>query len=148
METLQQLSAWHWLILAALLFAVETMGGGGFLLGVAAAAIVASLLAWSDVAWQYQLLGFGTLSFVFSVLYWRYFRGFNLARQNDTVINQKLETLIGKTGVILQAKSDNTGKVKLGDTLWECRSETTLNQDDQVVVEGYSGMLLLVKPLQ
>lgn len=148
MDTFVNLSPWHWLILSIVLFAVEALGAGGFLLGVAVAAMATAILAWLDFSWQIQLITFGILSVVFSVAYWKYFRSFNLKRQDESlVINDKLETLKGKAGVLLSVTGASTGKVQLGDTLWDCRFEGSIDEGAKVIVDTYDGMILVVKSL-
>lgn len=145
MAFINELTAWHWLSLGLILFALEALGVGGFLIGVALAALSTALLAWLGVSWQLQLMVFAVLACVFSVAYWKFFKNFNLRRDDQNVhINEKLESLCGKRGEVLLCTTEHSGKLKMGDTLWEFESGDVLVPADKVRVDSYRGMVLLV----
>ncbi len=60
MALLQQLDYWHWLILSVLLVILEIFSPGVFLIwmGLAAGLVGLLLLAFPELGWHYQLLGF------------------------------------------------------------------------------------------
>lgn len=76
MEILTELSAWHWLIMGAILLICETLGARGYLLGFAVGAfLVAVIMALlPGIAWQSQALCFAVLSSGASYLYLSRFR--------------------------------------------------------------------------
>lgn len=145
MDMVYTLTPWHWLILAAALFAIETLGTGGFLLGVAVASVVVSILAWAGLTWQTQLFLFAIFSLVFSVAYWKFFKNFNMKREEAVTINEKMENLKGKVGTVVSLAGDKAGKIQIGDTLWECRSDEAITVEAQVKVISYEGMVLQVQ---
>ncbi|MFL0804709.1 MAG: NfeD family protein [Agarilytica sp.] len=140
------LTPWHWLILGAVLFAVEILGTGGFLLGVAVAAAVTSIIAWLGFGWQFQVISFAVLSIGFSFAYWKLFKNFNLERAEPVVINEKMESLIGAVGKVVSVVSPLTGKVQIGDTLWEFKSTEPVEEGGFVQVDSHNGMTLEVSP--
>lgn len=141
------LTPWHWLVLAGVLFASESLGAGGFLIGIACSAIIASVLNWLGVGWSLQLVSFGVFSLVLSVAYWKYFKSYNLQRQSGVVVNERMESLKGKTATVLSVASDTQGKVKIGDTLWDYASDERLDENTTVIIDGYNGTTVVVKPV-
>ncbi len=146
MEILMTLTPWHWLILGVVLFAVEILGTGGFLLGVAAASAVTSIVSWIGFDWQFQLVSFAVLSIGFSFAYWKFFKHFNLERAEPVVINEKMESLVGSIGKVVSVVSPLTGKVQIGDTLWEFKSDGPVEEGGFVLVNAHDGMTLEVSP--
>ncbi len=146
MEILMTLTPWHWLILGVVLFAVESLGAGGFLLGVVAASAVTSIVSWLGFDWQFQVVSFAVLSIGFSFAYWKFLKNFNLERTEPVVINEKMESLIGSVGKVVNIVSPLTGKVQIGDTLWEFKSSEPVEEGGFVLVEAYNGMTLVVSP--
>jgi len=142
-----QLTPWHWLVLGILLFALETMGIGGFLIGIAIASLVASILAWLDLGWQVQLAAFGIMSVVFSAAYWKFFKKFNEDREDSPLVNNKLQSMVGQSGAVFEVRGEFQGKLKLGDTLWDYRSDEVLEHEQRVVVTRVEGTILVIKSL-
>jgi len=145
---LSDLTHWHWLILATVLLIAEVAGAGGFLLGIAAAALALAImlvLEWVH-DWQHQLLWFALFSVVFSLLYWFLFRRFNRAT-TAPLLNDRAAQLIGRRLVISEAIEAGEGKVMIGDTYWRVRCEDDLQPGQRVEVTGSEGMLLLITPL-
>ncbi len=147
MDVFTSLTLWHWLILSAMLFGIEALGAGGFLLGAALASVVVSILAWAGFTWQTQLFVFAILSVALSVAYWWFFKNFNMQREEPVAINEKMENLKGKVGTVVSLTGEKHGKVQVGDTLWEFQSEQSVEIDAQVKAVSYEGMILLVEPV-
>lgn len=144
---LESLAAWHWMLLGILLLGLEALGVGGFLIGAGVAAFTTSLVALSDVDWPVQFGVFGFLSVFFTIIYWKKFRKFNEAREGNKPVNNKMQSMIGKTGNVIRANSSGTGKVQIGDTLWEIRCKQDLQEGDEVRVNNVDGTTLLVNKL-
>jgi hypothetical protein len=67
------LGAWNWFILAALLFLLEVLAPGMFMLWLGLAAILVGAIAtFVAVPWQLQLIAFAAFA-IASVPAWRYF---------------------------------------------------------------------------
>lgn len=147
MDSIMTLTHWHWLILGVVLLAIETLGTGGFLLGIAVGSIVTAIVSWLGADWQVQVIVFAVLSVASSFAYWRYFKDFNLKREkSDVVINEKTQSLVGRSGKVISCEDNHYGKIMIGDTLWEFKAESSVKEGDAVIVEASEGMLLKVKP--
>ena len=146
-DSVLTISPWHWMALGVLLLAAEAFGIGGFLVGAAAAALVTAVLAWLGAEWTWQLICFGGLTFILSVAYWKYFKNFNQKQTEGVTVNDKMETMIGKTGSVVQVLSPTQGKVMIGDTLWDYVSESELEKGNTVKVCSYDGTVLRVDSL-
>ena len=69
----QHLHWWHWMVLAVLLAAAETLLPGAVIIWFAAsAAVIGLLLIVIPIPWQWQLIGFGVLGIVALLLYRSY----------------------------------------------------------------------------
>lgn len=133
-ETLfSQLTHWHWLILALVLFGSEMIGAGGMLLGAMLAALLLSAVNYfTPLAWQYQLILFSLMAIVFSLSYWKFFKKFN--QQSDRPeLNNRVAQLIGHR-MTLSTAIDFQGRVQIGDTFWKVKSDTSLAPGTQVEV--------------
>ncbi len=144
---LASLQPWHWVVFALVLLAIESLGVGGFLIGTAIAAFVTALAAQFGLDWPGQLSCFGVLSVVFSVAYWKYFRRFNMHREEEQVVNERMTTLVGKTGKVIEAHDAYSGRAMIGDTLWSYSATVEIKAEDKVKVEGYEGTVLKVHVL-
>lgn len=115
--------AWNWIILGAVLLAVEILTPGFYLLWLGIAAVIAGLLSFLlwDVGfwtWQVQVLAFLILSIV-SVLVGR--RVFPTTGTEDTdqpLLNQRERQLVGRTATLEEPITEGRGRIRLGDTLW------------------------------
>ena len=75
MSGLFTLGPWTWMILAAILFALEVMSPGIFLMWFGMAAAVTGLLAFGfDISWQWQLVWFCLLSLAAVLVALKYLR--------------------------------------------------------------------------
>ena len=74
--TIDQLTHWHWFILAAALIIMEVFAPGAFFLwlGLAAAAVGGIVYLAPDMGWEYQVLIFSVLSVISIVIWRRFFR--------------------------------------------------------------------------
>lgn len=149
MESSFVFAAWHWFVLAAILLGLEAMGAGGFLIGAAVAAMIcwALNLITQGLDWQLQIGLFAIMTLVFSVLYWKYFKGFN--EQTDKPdINDRGRQLIGRTATVDTAFTGHTGKINIGDTLWRAKTDDDdVQPGDTVEVIDADQTLLIVKKL-
>ncbi|WP_027859029.1 NfeD family protein [Marinobacterium jannaschii] len=145
---LNDLTHWHWLIIATVLLIAEVSGAAGFLLGLAAAALILAIMLVMEwvVDWQHQLLWYALFSVVFTLLYWVMFRKFNRTT-TAPLLNNRAAQLVGRRIVLSDAIEAGEGKVMIGDTYWKVRCETDLAPGARVEVVGSDGMVLLLAPL-
>ncbi|CAM3505468.1 NfeD family protein [Parendozoicomonas haliclonae] len=146
MDFLQELEPWHWVILCFLLLGVEALGAGGFLLGAAAAAVVQALLLWmiGDFSWPWQLASYGSMTLVFSIIWWVFLRkpGQNTA---DPLLNNRAAQMIGRVITLEEDIPAGQGRVQIGDTKWKVSAFGPLHKGDHVLVASAEGMTLTLQ---
>jgi len=115
---LHGLSWWHWWIVAAVLAALETFIPGAMAIWFAAAALMLGvLLLVVPIRWELQLVLFGILSIIATMLWWRYGRSKHVESEQPT-LNQRGAQYIGKTYPLAESIQGGSGKVQVGDTVW------------------------------
>ena len=136
---------WHWMVLAVLLAAAETVVPGAVAIWFAAsAAFIGLLLVVVPLPWQYQLIGFGLLGIVAMLLY-RSYRGRHPDNFEQPNLNQRGQQYVGSELVLLEAIEQGSGKAKLGDGVWKV-SGPELPAGAHVRVTGVNGTILIVVP--
>lgn len=140
------ITTWHWLTLAIVLLILEVLGTGGFLLGIAVAAFGMSGVVALDLfpEWQHQLLVFSLLAVVFTLLYWKVFRGFN-DKSSEPLLNDRAAQLIGRRLILEDALVGGQGRIRVGDTLWKAEAEEELEAGAKVEIFGSEGMTLKIR---
>lgn len=150
LELLESLEAWHWMLLGIVLLGLEALGTGGVLVGAGVAAFVTCLVALSDVEWQVQVGVFSFLTFFFTLIYFKKLKK-ALQKISTTAVsktnNKNQNELVGKLGKVITANTGQTGKIKIGNAVWEVRCKQALNVDDEVRVRSCSGSSLHVNKL-
>ncbi len=144
MELFNELQPWHWFVIGTALFVLEIFGAGGFLIGIAAAAILMACFTWlmTDISWEWQLILFAVDALVLTFLYMKFFKKFN--QQTDSPqLNDRAAQLIG-TRFQLEDTINDQGSVQIGDTRWKVTCEGTLAAGSQVSVTGSDGMTLVI----
>jgi membrane protein implicated in regulation of membrane protease activity len=142
---LQDLHWWHWWILAAVLFAVETFLPGVLAIWFAAAALfVGGLLLVMPVPWQLQLVLFGVLGIVAMQL-WRRFRSPEAPESEQPALNQRGQHYVGQSFTLVEPIRDGSGKIQVGDTVWLAQGSDA-PAGTRVRVIGVNGAVLRVEP--
>lgn len=109
---------WAWLIAAVILFALEMVAPGLYLVWFGfAAAVVGILTLFVDVGWELQLLLF-TISAFASVYVMRGYMTALAGPTDQPNLNQRGQELIGRTVEVTQAIANGSGRVKVGDSVW------------------------------
>lgn len=137
------LGAWNWLILAGVLFVLELLAPGIFLIwfGIAAA-IVGVISLTIGIGWQGQLILFAVLAAVAVVVGRRYFR--HTPDDSDHPrLNERGEQLVGRSFVLVESIENGRGKVRVGDSLWNVDGPD-LPKGARVTVTGTDGSSLKV----
>lgn len=144
-ETIVTLGPWIWLILAALLLALEMIAPGIFLMWFGFAALVTGIVALRyDIAWQWQLIWFCTLSLTTALLVNRYLRK-NPPETDAPLLNQRAAQYIGQTFELVDPIQNGRGSVRAGDTIWRVEGPA-LPKGTPVKVVGADGSMLKVEP--
>jgi len=143
MQTIAELGAWSWMILAAILFVLELTAPGIFFMWFGLAAVATGLIAFGfDVGWQWQLVWFCLLSVAFVVIAWKYLRKHPLESERP-LLNERAARHIGESHDLVDAIVNGRGSVKIGDSIWRVTGPE-LPQGARVTVVGADGSLLKV----
>lgn len=121
-RAIQELGPWSWWVLGFVLLAAELVAPGVFLIWIGVAALVVgilSLLLWEAGfwIWQVQLVLFALLS-VAAVLLGRRFVLSTSETSDEPLLNQRAESLVGRTAVLEKPIAEGRGRIRLDDTFW------------------------------
>jgi inner membrane protein len=143
METILALGAWNWMILAAVLFALELTAPGMFFMWFGLAAAATGILMFRyDISWQWQLIWFCGLSLASVLVAAKYLRKHPLASDRP-LLNERAVQLIGQTFDLLDPIVNGRGSVTIGDSIWRVEGPE-LPKGARITVVGADGTLLKV----
>ncbi len=138
------LGAWNWLIAALILFMLELVVPGVFLLWFAiAAAIVGVVTLAIGMAVALQFLLFALIAVVSVFLARKYLR-YGMADSALPNLNVRGRQYVGRVVVVERPIAEGRGKVRVGDTLWTAIGPD-LPAGARVRVTGVRGTALLVE---
>ena len=116
--TIGSYGPWVWIVVGAVLLALELVVPGGFLLWLGIAGIITGLAAFvQPIDWPFQFLIFGGLSLVLIVAWTRYFKG-REPESDRPMLNRRADTFIGHEAELDEPIVNGVGRLRLGDTLW------------------------------
>jgi membrane protein implicated in regulation of membrane protease activity len=145
METIAALGPWFWMILAAILFVLELVSPGIFLMWFGVAAAITGLIVFRyDIGWQWQILSFGGLSLVSALLANKYLTR-NPSESERPLLNERAIQLVGQSFDLLDPIVNGRGSIKTGDTVWRVEGPE-LPRGTRITVVGADGTLLKVVP--
>ena len=134
---------WHWAVAGLVLVALEIVAPGVFLLWIGLGAIVTGVIvaAAGIESWEIQCLVFVPLAFAALFLGRKYIH--KAAPSEDTTLNRRLASYVGRRAEVAQAITGGKGRIRLGDSLWivqgpDCPAGT------MVTVTGVDGSELVV----
>lgn len=141
--TLSELGAWFWLIAAVLLFILEAILPGVFLLWFGLAAAVVGIVAVNvemPLLWQLVLFGVTAVASVVAARTW--------LRYGEPVtdpgsLNIRGQQYVGQVFVLETAIANGRGRMRVGDTLWSVQGPD-LPAGTRVRVSGADGIILIV----
>ena len=135
--------AWYWLIGAGLLAVTELAAPGVFLVWLAGAALLTSLVTFmTGIALPAQLAIFGIAS-ILMVLAGRQAYSRMTLSSDDPLLNDRAARLVGQLVIVAEAIENGQGRVKVGDGVWMARGADA-PQGARVRVTGTQGSCLLV----
>ena len=138
------LGTWDWFILAALLFLLEVLAPGMFMLWLGLAAVIMGIVASTIVlSWQVQLIGFAVLALVL-VPAWRHFATKVEKPAESPFLNRRAEGYVGRIFTLDKPIVDGSGAVRIDDTIWRV-SGPDCPAGSRVRVAGTDGANLLVE---
>jgi membrane protein implicated in regulation of membrane protease activity len=117
-EWIVTLGWWNWFILAALLFLLEVLAPGMFMLWLGLAALLVGLISAFVVwPWQFQLIAFAVLA-IAAVPAWRHFAR-KVERPTDSpFLNRRAEGYVGRVFTLDKPIVDGVGAIRIDDTVW------------------------------
>ncbi|MEA2963828.1 MAG: inner membrane protein [Alphaproteobacteria bacterium] len=112
------LGAWSWFVLAAILFVLELLAPGSFMLWLGLSAIlvgaISTVVVWS---WQSQLIAFAVFALAaFPV--WRRFARKSPQPDHRPFLNRRTEGYVGRVFTLETPIVDGIGTVRIDDTVW------------------------------
>ena len=133
-----------WLIVTAILIVMEIISLGLTTIWFAGGALVAALMAYFNLHWMIQIIGFAAVSLIL-LIFTIPIAVKHLMKEPEKT---NVEGLIGKTGYVTKTINNlkAEGEVKLGGMEWTARSkaDSIIEKDDEVIVESISGVKLIV----
>jgi inner membrane protein len=145
-----ELGPWAWWVLGIVLLILEVLMPGVFLVWIGIAAIITgalSLLLWEQAlwTWQAQWLVFAVLSLAAALIGRRLIstRG---QGSDQPHLNQRGQSLIGRTATLEQPIAEGRGRIRLDDTMWSVQGPD-LPVGARVRVTASNGRDLTVEPV-
>jgi inner membrane protein len=139
-------NAIYWIVLSALLLITELLSGSGFILCFGIAAFMVSILplAFPVLSLSMQLIIFAVLA-VLGALCWKFILEHRRSQTSDkSFLNKRVEQYIGQKFTLQSAITNGTGRISIGDTIWQVRCNKNLPIGASVIVVGVEGAVLLV----
>jgi inner membrane protein len=143
---LTSLGVWNWFIVAALLFVVEMIAPGAFMLWLGISAVLVGAVSLViDWSWQAQCAAFVLFSAALFPL-WRRFQNVAQPPSDQPLLNQRSQTYVGRVFTLDKPIVDGTGAVRIDDTVWRVTG-ADLAAGRQVKVARADGATLYVEPV-
>jgi membrane protein implicated in regulation of membrane protease activity len=136
---------WHWLVLAAILGALDMLAQSGFFLWLGVAALSVGLLVFflPDLSWQGQLLAFAGMS-IGVVMATRLVVRRGATPSDRPTLNRRGQQYVGQLVVLESPIVNGRGRAFVGDSLWTVEgSDSPVGATVRVV--GSDGTLLHVE---
>ena len=112
------LGAWNWFILAVLLFLIETLAPGSFMMWLGLSAILVGVISTAVVwSWQAQLIAFAVFA-VASIPAWRYFARKVEQPAERPFLNRRAEGYVGREFTLDKPIVNGMGTIHIDDTVW------------------------------
>ena len=118
MPFIASLGPWKWVILSAILLALELAVPGAFMMWLGLAAVLVGLISFAvDWSWQAQLVAFAIFTAA-SVPLWRRFARKVDPQLESPYLNRRTEALVGRVFTLEKPIVDGIGTVQIDDTIW------------------------------
>ena len=150
MEFLASLTMWHWLVAAAVLFVLELLAPGAFMLWLGLSAMIVGIisLVLSGIGrldlwpWQLQLIAFAVLSLA-ALPFWR-----RVARRveqpgDQPFLNRRADAFVGREFTLEKPIVSGNGTVKIDDTVWRLAGPDLPGGSRVKVVRADAAMLVV-----
>ena len=143
----EALTFWHWASLFVLLLIFELMIGAEFMLWLAAAAFLSTIVSWlaPELDWKVQLVLYALFS-VLALFGWAKFsRGRNLTPSDQPNLNKRQNQFMGKVYALDEAIVNGKGFIVVNDSRWRVKAEQDAESGAKVKVIDIDGMELIVE---
>lgn len=139
---MEQMTYWHWWILAVVLIVAEIFAPGAFLLwlGVSAGVVGLLLLLIPTFGWEYQLLVFAVLA-VSSILLWRGYLRRHPTTSDQPNLNRRGAQYVGRTFTLTEPVVNGYGKIHVDDSTWKIEG-ADCPAGTRIKVTGVDGVIL------
>ncbi len=136
-----------WAAFALVLFGLEVMAPGAFMLWLAFAASAVLVIVWAvpGLSFLLQAVLFVVLGFVSILIYRKWFRGNDDVPTDQPALNRRTDQLLGRVVVLQSAIERGTGRVQIADAYWTVSGAVDLPAGASVRVVGADGMTLQVE---
>jgi membrane protein implicated in regulation of membrane protease activity len=136
---------WGWAISALIIAYVELHAPGFYLIWIACAAAITSIISLNiDLSLSGQLIAFVISCGVTCIGGHFVYRHLMLPREGDPLLNRRNTEMIGAIGTVSEAFKNGQGKIRLGDSFWLAEGPDHLNKDASVIVTAVRGTTLIV----
>ena len=145
-EMLNEITNWHWFILAVLLFVMEVFAPGAVFMWIAIAAAIMGLIMslFTGITWEYQLFMFAILS-VASLFAWRKIAARNPVETDQPQLNRRGMQYVGRSFTLEEPIVNQHGRIRVDDTTWKIEGEDCDAGTTVKVMEVKGAILTVVK---
>lgn len=137
---------WLWMVVAAVLFTLDVVAPGFFMIWFAVAAVITGAIVFLvplETVWQILIFCFASVaSLGIGRALWG---GSGDSDSDKPLLNQRARQLVGRTYTLATAIEGGRGRITAGDGLWTVRGPD-LPQGSLVQVTGAEGTELIVLP--
>ena len=117
-EFIELLGAWSWFIAGGVLFILEVLVPGVFMLWLGIAALLVGLISLGvDWPWQAQFVAFAVFS-VAAIPIWRRLSRAAEAKTDQPFLNRRAEGHVGRVFTLEKPIQDGSGTVAIDDSIW------------------------------
>ena len=137
-----------WTVFALLLFGMEVLAPGAFMLWLAFAASLMVAIVWliPGLSFLVQAVLFVVLGFISILIYRKWYRGQEVV-SDQPALNRRTAQLVGRIVPLDRAIERGTGRVQIADAYWEV-SGPDLPTGASVRIIGAEGMTLTVEAVE
>jgi len=118
MSWMVSLGYWNWFIAAVVLFLIEIVAPGSFMMWLGLAALLVGLISLAvDWSWQAQLIAFAVFA-VAAIPAWRHFARKVEPPVDRPFLNRRAEGYVGRVFTLDKPIIDGIGTIRIDDTVW------------------------------
>ncbi len=145
LESLTQISYWHWLVSGLVFVTIEMFVPGAFFFGMGVAALVVGTALWlaPGFIWEWQLFSFALLALI-SILAGRHWLKSRPIETDKPHLNQRGAAYIGRTFTLIEAMDNGQSRIQVDDSIWRVRGDCG-EKGDTVRITGIDGAVFEVE---